>query len=101
MDKDDELCECPVCTTPLRETISTRPPCGHEVCLKCLLRLHRPQCVLCRADLSELIPRPSNVVLVRRNPELYVESLLALVERVDRRETITAEAVADDSGDTT
>tara|TARA_B110000046_G_scaffold25578_1_gene25198 strand:+ start:228 stop:389 length:162 start_codon:yes stop_codon:yes gene_type:complete len=35
---------------------------------------------------------------VRRNPELYAEPPLALVERVDRRETIAVEAVAAESG---
>ena len=79
---DDD--ECPVCTMPLRAAIRTRPPCGHEVCLRCLLQLPRPSCVLCRADLAPLMPRPSKLVMMRRGPEVYVDSLLALVERADR-----------------
>ena len=31
--------ECPVCFAPMASTVKTIPPCGHAVCLRCLLRL--------------------------------------------------------------
>ena len=47
---DDEA--CPVCFTELRRTIEARPPCAHSICLRCLLQLHRRECVLCREPLG-------------------------------------------------
>lgn len=47
--------ECPVCFARLVSTIRTRPPCGHEICLECLLSLRKPRCVICRAELD--LPR--------------------------------------------
>ena len=70
--------ECPVCLSPLKLAIRTRPPCGHEVCLLCLMRLPRAVCVICRAELSHLMPVRAGVVLVRRPPTLDIDTLLVL-----------------------
>lgn len=51
------MCECPVCFEPLEATIASRPPCGHEICLGCLLLLRERRCPLCRADLGPFYPR--------------------------------------------
>ena len=53
------MAECPVCFGPLAAAIAARPPCGHEVCLPCLMALRQRRCVLCRADLAPLYPPPS------------------------------------------
>tara|TARA_Y100000748_G_scaffold174411_2_gene145966 strand:+ start:595 stop:1017 length:423 start_codon:yes stop_codon:yes gene_type:complete len=49
--EEDPADECPVCFRTLHDTIRTTPPCGHTVCLQCLLRLRQRACPLCRADL--------------------------------------------------
>ena len=49
--------ECPVCFEDLDARIRTTTPCGHHVCLGCLLALARPpRCPMCRADLAPLFP---------------------------------------------
>ena len=48
--------ECPVCYEALRHQIQARTPCGHVVCLRCLLALRRRACPLCRADLAPHFP---------------------------------------------
>lgn len=55
---DEKKEECPVCFDRLSRVIVARPPCGHEVCLPCLMALRKRDCVLCRADLSPLFPPP-------------------------------------------
>ena len=66
-DEKDDDDECPVCFRTLADTIRTRAPCGHEICLACLLALKPPlRCVLCRADLSPHVPLHT----VRRVPAL-------------------------------
>ena len=50
--------ECPVCFGRLACVIAARPPCGHEVCLPCLMALRKRDCVICRADLSSFFPPP-------------------------------------------
>ena len=61
--------ECPVCYVSL--TSGTVPPCGHEVCLKCLMSLRNRSCVICRQDLTAHFPTmrtplPRRIILMRR-----------------------------------
>jgi len=78
-DRDEGRAECPVCLEPLAARIATRPPCGHEVCLECLLRLAAPRrCPMCRASLHVSLPPPrtltrSGAVVTLRRPPLLVE----------------------------
>ena len=70
--------ECPVCFAPMASTVKTIPPCGHAVCLRCLLRLRDRRCVLCRADLADHFPAaaplstppgsPPTVIATRYSP---------------------------------
>jgi hypothetical protein len=46
-----------VCFESLDERIVTTPPCGHALCLPCLMRLRAPvRCPMCRAELTHLLP---------------------------------------------
>ena len=49
--------DCPVCMEPMHDRISTTAPCGHMLCLPCLVQLQAPQkCPMCRSNLNDLIP---------------------------------------------
>ena len=48
--------ECPVCLNDMTSSIRATPPCGHVICLRCLLSLRKKECVLCRADLEQFFP---------------------------------------------
>lgn len=44
--------ECPICYEDMSSRMAVRSPCGHELCLDCLLRLPTPAtCPLCRMSL--------------------------------------------------
>ena len=107
--------ECPVCFEELQLTIAATPPCGHTVCLKCLLSLRRQVCVLCRCDLASLIPatRPAPrltrplAIFQPAYDDIYVSTLLRLHEQERRRvrrigangAELTLISVADSSSD--
>ena len=95
--------ECPVCLEPLAARIAARPPCGHEVCLGCLLRLAAPRrCPMCRAPLDVPLPPPrpltrSAPVVTLRRPPLLADgdddaggepALRALIDRVRHMEVL-------------
>jgi hypothetical protein len=111
------MAECPVCFETLSQKIATTPPCKHAICLPCLMSLRQQKCVLCRCDLSALIPQPQ----VRRGTDegltpsmlfrpayddMYVDALLRLhdrerrdIRRIGRGAHITLVRLADDSSD--
>ena len=112
------MAECPVCFETLSQKIATIPPCKHAICLPCLMSLRQQVCVLCRCDLSALIPQPQ----VRRGTgegltpsmlfrpaydDMYVDALLRLHDRERRNirrignggAQITLVRLADDSSD--
>ena len=64
-----EVGECPVCYEPMTTRIMATSPCGHFVCLSCLLSLRRPSCPLCRMDLTPYLPS-SSIHRVRSPPRL-------------------------------
>ena len=47
---------CPVCLEALDVRIRTMAPCGHSLCLECLLSLRQRRCPLCRHDLRSYFP---------------------------------------------
>lgn len=61
---------CPVCYEIFDDRIRATPPCKHDVCITCLLRIPRPQaCPMCRMPLSHMLPdgraaAPSTLVSV-------------------------------------
>ena len=66
---DDE--ECPVCFESMDERIVTTPPCGHALCLPCLMRLRAPvRCPMCRAELAHLMPAAPRPPPIRAPPSL-------------------------------
>jgi len=64
-----EVGECPVCYEPMTTRIMATSPCGHFVCLSCLLSLRIPSCPLCRMDLTPYLPS-SSIHRVRSPPRL-------------------------------
>ena len=48
--------ECPVCFESKSDRIMTTSPCGHSLCLVCLLKLRAASCPMCRFDLTHHIP---------------------------------------------
>lgn len=53
--------ECPVCFEPWSTRIMTTSPCGHVLCLPCLLQLRAASCPMCRSDLAAYLPPRSGV----------------------------------------
>ena len=47
--------ECPVCFCDMSKTIKAVMPCNHSVCMRCILKLRDPRCVLCRYDLKDVL----------------------------------------------
>lgn len=82
--------DCPVCFDALEGQIVTRPPCGHEVCLRCLTSLRERRCPMCRADLSPLFPKVPlpmiNIVQQRLPNDLSDEAFRALAQTQIMRE---------------
>lgn len=54
-----------MCFEPLATRIATRAPCGHEICLQCLLRLEQRRCPCCRRDLASLLKDAPRATCVR------------------------------------
>ena len=48
--------ECPVCYDDAQVNIKTILPCKHYICLSCLCKLKKFECVLCRTDFSDVMP---------------------------------------------
>lgn len=98
------MSDCPVCFESLDQTIRTSTPCGHEVCLACLLKIVPRRCVICRADLAVYFHKPSvttmehssvsplsslTITRLRTTPPLtreYIERLLVLDRRRSSRD---------------
>ena len=51
----DSHYECCVC---LEELWTAYTPCRHLLCLNCLLKLVNKICPMCKADLTEKLPKP-------------------------------------------
>ena len=49
------MSECPICMTDKFYKIITN--CKHTICIECILLLQKPECALCRKDLSKEIPK--------------------------------------------
>src|SRR5688572_30136092 len=78
--KDEEF-ECPLCLKLLAEPVSV--PCSHNFCKLCLQRTlqeHKPQCPVCRSNLSFLNPEDLR-------PNLIIQSVMQNIfkDRYDER----------------
>jgi RNA polymerase subunit RPABC4/transcription elongation factor Spt4 len=47
--------ECPICLDNKFFKIVTN--CNHQICINCILLLHKPECPLCRKNLIKEIPK--------------------------------------------
>ena len=59
---NDDL-ECPICMEDSQMTIRAVTPCGHGMCLRCLLRCVDRRCPLCRTDLRPHLPEREATLL--------------------------------------
>jgi len=46
--------ECPICFRSCFETLLCRTPCGHKICMECMLSIEKYECPTCRESLPYL-----------------------------------------------
>ena len=56
--------ECPICFD--NKWIS-KPPCGHFICLNCLIQLRKDECPSCRKPLWYSLPKEIQRIVTMRN----------------------------------
>jgi len=49
------MSDCPICLNNKFYQITTN--CNHKLCIECILLLHKPECPLCRKNLSPELPK--------------------------------------------
>ena len=58
--ENENIDECPVCFTPLDESVIVVLLCKHKFCINCILRLNdNKKCPLCRWNFEKHINYPS------------------------------------------
>jgi hypothetical protein len=81
--------ECPVCFGDMTKLLLLRMPCRHEMCLACFTKLREKRCVMCRTDVTDLVPATSTSECARGAVTLHITRPLP---RALRREPIPYES---------